>query len=418
MRTPTSRRVAITGLGVVSPIGIGKDAFWRSLIAGESGVDYVNAFDPSPYPCHVAAEVADFRPKDFMAARKAKVMGRFSQLAVAATRLALDDAHLVIAAGLSSHVAVCYGTSVSGGGDIAAHALDALNKDGVEGIRPWAALEYPAHAATSYLAIEFGISGPAISISSNCCTGIDAIYSGYSAIAHGNATTAIVGASDAPIFPLSFGAFCALGALTRRNSDPTKASRPYDALRDGIVIAEGAATLVLEDLDAALDRGAPIYAEILGHGAASEAIGMRKGDPSGRAMATALTMAIRNAHLVASDIDHVNAHGSSLPDYDICDSNAFKATLGRHAYRVPITSIKSMIGQPVSAAGAFQTVAASMSIATQMVPPTINQDVPDPQCDLDYVPNVSRVVRIKHVLLNGHSFGGSVSALVLGRLDY
>jgi len=412
-----SRRVAITGLGVVSPIGIGKEAFWQSLIAGRSGVDYVHAFDPSPYPCHVAAEVTDFHPADFMAARKARVMGRFSQLAVAATRLALDDARLVITKSLSSQIAICYGTSVSGGGDIAALAFEALRKEGVEGISPWSALEYPAHAATSYLAIEFGISGPAISISSNCCTGIDAIYSGYSAIANGNATTAIVGASDAPVFPLSFGALCALGALTRRNNEPTKASRPYDALRDGIVIAEGAATLVLEALEVAQDRGAPIYAEILGHGAASEAIGMRRGDPSGHAMANAIAMAIRNAHLVPSDIDHVNAHGSSLPDFDICDSNAFKAALGPHAYRIPITSIKSMIGQPVSAAGALQTVAASMSIERQTVPPTINQEVADPQCDLDYVPNVSRVARIKHVLINGHSFGGSVAALVVGRLN-
>lgn len=417
MRTTNSRRVAITGLGVVSPIGIGKDAFWGNLIAGQSGVGYVNAFDPSPYPCHIAAEVPDFHPTDFMPARKAKVMGRFSQLAVAATRLALDDANLAIPKGLSSHIAICYGTSVSGGGDIAANALDALHKEGVEGINPWAALEYPAHAATSYLAIEFGISGPAISISSNCCTGIDAIHSGYSAIANGTVTTAIVGASDAPVFPLSFGSFCALGALTQRNAEPTKASRPYDALRDGIVIAEGAATLVLEDLEIAQDRGARIYAEVLGHGSASEAIGMRKGDPSGQVMASALSMAIRNAHLVASDIDHINAHGSSLPDYDICDSNAFKATLGPHAYRVPITSIKSMIGQPVSAAGAFQTAAASMSIKKQCVPPTINQEVPDPHCDLDYVPNVSRVARINHVLINGHSFGGSVSALVVGKLD-
>lgn len=402
---------------MVSPIGIGKTAFWAGLIAGQSGVRHINAFDPSPYPCHIAAEIPDFRATDFMSARKAKVMGRFSQLAVAATRLALDDAGLVIQKSSSSHIAISYGTSVSGGGDIAATALEALHKEGVEGISPWSALEYPAHAATSYLAIEFGILGPAVSISSNCCTGIDAIYSGYSAIVNGDATTAIVGASDAPIFPLSFGAFCALGALTQRNAEPTKASRPYDALRDGIVIAEGAATLVLEDLDLAQDRGASIYAEVLGHGSASEAIGMRKGDPSGQVMANAISMAIRNAHLASTDIDHINAHGSSLPDYDICDSNAFKTSLGPHAYRVPITSIKSMIGQPVSAAGAFQTAAASLSIRTQRVPPTINQDVQDPRCDLDYVPNASRIARIKHVLINGHSFGGSVSALVVGALD-
>jgi 3-oxoacyl-[acyl-carrier-protein] synthase II len=412
-----SRRVVITGLGIVSPIGIGRENFWRNLVAGKSGVDYVNAFDPSPYPCHVAAEVKDFRPSDFMAARKSKMMGRFSQLAVAATRLALEDAHLDVSRSLSSQIAICYGTSVNGGGDIAADALDSLRKEGVEGMNPWSALEYPPHAAASYLAIEFGITGPSVSISSNCCTGVDAIYSGFSQVASGNVSTAIVGASDAPIFPLSFAAFCALGALTSRNGNPQKASRPYDALRDGIVIGEGAATLVLEALDIAQDRGAPIYAEVLGHGAASEAISMRKGDLSGHAMARAIAAAINHAHLTPTDIDHINAHGSSLPDYDVCDSNAFKVALGQHAYRIPITSIKSMIGQPVSAAGAIQAATASLSIKAQHVPPTINQDVSDPRCDLDYVPNVSRVARIKHVLINGHSFGGSVAALVIGKVS-
>jgi 3-oxoacyl-(acyl-carrier-protein) synthase len=186
-------------------------------------------------------------------------------------------------------------------------------------------------------------------------------------------------------------------------------------MRDGIVLGEGAATVVLEDLDSALNRGATIYAEILGHAAASEAIGMRKGDLGGNIMAQTLAAAIADAELTPLDIDHVNAHGSSLPDYDICDTNGFKKALGRHAYSIPIASIKSMIGQPVSAAGAIQTVCACLSIAHQIVPPTINQEVSDPKCDLDYVPNRSRPARIRNVLINGHSFGGSVSALVIGK---
>jgi 3-oxoacyl-[acyl-carrier-protein] synthase II len=412
-----SRRVVITGLGIVSPIGIGKDAFWQNLIAGKSGVDYITAFDPSPYPCHVAAEVKDFRPAEFMQSKKAKQMGRFSQFAIAATRLALDDADLSVTAALSPGIAIFYGTSVSGGGDVAAEALEALHRDGVQAIKPWAALEYPAHASSSYVAIEFGIKGPAVSISSNCCTGLDAIHAGSSSIASGENQVAIVGGCDAPIFPLSFGAFCALGALTRRNDAPNKASRPYDSLRDGIVIGEGAATLVLEEFDSARDRGARIYAEVLGYGAASEAIAMRKGDLSGHAMAGAILTAIARADLSPFDVDHVNAHGSSLPDYDICDSNAFKSAFGTHAFRIPVSSIKSMIGQPISAAGTIQTAAASLSIRHQLVPPTINQEVPDPQCDLDYVPNVARLARVKHALINGHSFGGSVAAVLIGQVD-
>ncbi len=407
----------ITGLGVVAPNGIGKDEFWNNLIAGKSAVDYITAFDPSPYPCKVAAEVRNFHPIDFISARKAKMMGRFSQFAIAATQLALEDAKLSITPSLSSEIAICYGNSVNGGGDIAAEGMEALLREGVAGMTPWAALEYPPHAASSYIAIKFGIKGPALSVSSNCCTGLDAIHAAFSQITSRQAKVVVAGTCDAPIFPLSFGAFCALGALTKRNDEPQKASRPYDLLRDGLVIGEGGATLVLEDLHFALERGARIYAEVLGYGGASEAIGMRKGDLEGKIIAGALTTAIRNAGLSPSDIDHVNAHGSSLPDYDIADSNAFKHALGDHAYHIPISSIKSMIGQPISVAGTIQTAAACLSIQHQRVPPTINQEVPDPQCDLDYVPNKSRVARVNRVLINGHSFGGSVSALVIGAID-
>src|ERR1700730_17427995 len=415
-RMRKTRRVVITGLGVVAPNGIGKDAFWDALIAGKSGVDYITAFDPSSYPCHVAGEVKDFRPSDFISTRRVGTMGRFSQFAVAATRMGLEDANLEITPQLSAKTAVCYGTSVAGGGDIAADAMEILLHKGPDSIDAWSALEYPPHAPSSYLAIEFQIHGPALSVSSNCCTGLDAIEMAAGHLRSGHAAVAVAGACDAPIFPLAFGAFCALGALTKRNDAPKKASRPYERLRDGIVIAEGAATLILEELDFARERGAPIYGEVLGHGSASEAIGMRKGDLTGRRMASAISDAIRQAGLTPDVIDHVNAHGSSLPDYDICDTNAFKEAFGTHAYRIPISSIKSMIGQPISAAGTLQAAAACLSIRDQLVPPTINQEVPDPACDLDYVPNSSRTVRVRYVVVNGHSFGGSVAALVIGEV--
>ncbi len=411
------RRVVITGLGVIAPNGIGEEAFWSNLLAGKSGVDYISAFDPSPYPCKIAAEVRGFTATDFMTARVAKTTARFSQFSIAASRLALDSAQLSISPSLAAQVAICYGTCVNGAGDFFDEAALQLRAQGVDAIKPWAVLEYPPHAAASYIAIEFGITGPALSVSSNCCTGIDAIYTAAEQIASGKVKVAVAGASDAPIFPVPFGGFCSLGALTKRNHEPQSASRPYDLLRDGLVLGEGAASIVLEDLDFAKSRNAPIYAEVLGYGAASEAIGMRKGDLEGDVMASALKTAIATAALQPSNIDHVNAHGSSLPDFDVCDTNAFKKALGEHAYRVPITSIKSMIGQPIAAAGAIQAAAACLSIKHQKVPPTINQEVFDTRCDLDYVPNRSRTARVRHVLLNGHSFGGSVSALVIGKIE-
>jgi 3-oxoacyl-[acyl-carrier-protein] synthase II len=410
------RRVAITGLGVLAPNGTGKNEFWSNLVAGKSSIDYITSFDVSTFPSKVAGQIKSFSPRDFLSARIARTAARFSQFAIAATRLALEDSRLALDSSLTSVTAVCYGTSVTGVGDVADEAAQALHSStGIAGMKPWSVLEYPSHAASSYVAIEFGITGPALSVSSNCCTGIDAIHTAASYIAEGRSKVAIAGGCDAPLFPLPFAGFCALGALSSRNQEPHKASRPYDLMRDGIVLAEGAASIVLEDFDFALNRGAHIYAEVLGHAAASEALGMRKGDIEGHILASTLQSAIADARLSTTDIDHINAHGSSLPDYDICDTNGFKKALGPHAYSVPVSSIKSMIGQPVSAAGALQAACACLSLDHQIVPPTINQDLPDPRCDLDYVPNHARPARLRNILLNGHSFGGSVSALVIGK---
>lgn len=405
------RRVVITGVGVVAPNGIGKDSFWRSLIAGHSAVDYITAFDASAYPSKIAAEVRGFRPQDFMRRQTFKTMGRFSQFAVASARLALEDAELTITPALSNEIYICYGAS--GGADVFETAARASTEHGSSRVSPWAALEYPPHASSSYLSIEFGIRGPAVSLSSNCCTGLDAVRTAAALIAEGRTRVSITGSCEAPISPVAFGTFCALGSLSTRSCPPQHASRPYDRLRDGLVISEGGATLVLEDLEFAESRGAHIYGEIRGGAAGSEALGMRKGDLSGCVLGNVISRALANAGLDPDEIDHINAHGSSLPDFDLCDTNGFKLALGDHAYRIPITSIKSMIGQPFSAAGGLQTIAACLAIQHQLVPPTINQDVLDPDCDLDYVPNRARFVRLRNVLINGHSFGGSVSALVL-----
>jgi 3-oxoacyl-[acyl-carrier-protein] synthase II len=408
-------RVVITGIGVVAPNGIGKQVYWDSLVAGKSGVDWITEFDTDPYPCKVAAKVQDFKPMDFVSGKHVRHMGRFSQFAVAASRMAVEDSRISLTPPVTTRSMVCFGTS--GGAPIFEQAAVNLQLGGMKAVDPWTALEYPPHAPASYVSIELGITGPTISVSSNCCTGLDALQAAALQVRAGRTKVVFTGSAEAPISPALFATFSALGALSKRSDDPTKASRPYDLLRDGLVIGEGAAGFVLEELEHALDRGARVYAEIRGFGGASEALDMRKGDLTGKVMAKAITSAIQDSGLKPNEIDHINAHGSSLPDFDVCDSNAFKEALGEHAYRVPISSIKSMIGQPFAAAGSLQAAAACMSILNQRVPPTINQEVPDPRCDLDYVPNASRVVRIRNVLANGHGFGGGCSALVVGRLD-
>jgi 3-oxoacyl-[acyl-carrier-protein] synthase II len=408
------RRVVITGIGIVAPNGIGKDEFWRNLVAGKSAVERVFSFDASAFPCQVAAEVRDFSATDFVSPRKAKTMGRFSQFAVAATRLALDDAKLSLTAQISEQVGVAYGTSLAGVGDLASEIFRGFGAYGIRGIPAAGVIEYPTHLAAGHVAAEFKVYGPALSVSTNCCTGLDALYAGSSLIRSGKVKAILAGGCDAPIFPETFAAFSAFGALTRHNAEPQRASRPYDKGHDGIVLSEGGGTLVVEDLEFALARGARIYGEILGHGAANDA-GSPRRHVTGRAMASAIGAALREAELDALEIDHINAHGCGLPQSDICDTNAFKRTFGKRAYQIPITSIKSMIGQPLAAAGIFQAAAACLSIQNQRVPPTINQETRDSQCDLDYVPNTSRAAAVNRVLINAQGVGGSHAALVIGR---
>jgi 3-oxoacyl-[acyl-carrier-protein] synthase II len=409
------RRVVITGIGVVAPNGIGKQAYWDSLVAGQSGVDWITEFSTDPYPCKVAALVKEFHPEEFISTKQVRHMGRFSQFAVAAARMAVEDSKLPLIPLVATRAVVCFGAS--GGAPIFEDAAINFHTGGLQAVDPWTALEYPPHAPASYVSIELGITGPTLSISSNCCTGLDTLQSATTQIRSGRASVVLAGSAEAPISPAVFATFSALGALSKRQDDPTKASRPYDLLRDGLVIGEGAAAFVLEEIDHARDRGARIIAEIKGAGGASEALDMRKGDLSGKVMARAISGAIRDSGLKPTEIDHINAHGSSLPDFDVCDSNAFKLALSDHAYRIPISSIKSMIGQPFAAAGSLQAAAACLSLVNQRVPPTINQEVPDPRCDLDYVPNVSRVARLRNILANGHGFGGGCTAIVVGRAE-
>jgi 3-oxoacyl-[acyl-carrier-protein] synthase II len=411
----SQRRVVITGLGVIAPNGVGKEGFWSSLVRGISAVARIASFDVSGFSTQIAAEVPCFDPRDFMMPLRASQMWRFSQFAVASSVLAVRDAGLDLhRSPLSPRTAVCFGTSVAGLS--AAEPLHArfLRADPGRNLFQFVT-ECPPHAATSHVAIELGITGPSFTISSNCCTGLDVIGLGHAQISSGLSDIVIAGACEAPISPMVVSAFSALKLLSTRNDAPALASRPYDRDRDGLVLGEGGGAVVLEDLDAALSRGAPVYAEVGGHATANEASDMRDSNPDGALLATVIDQAISRAGICGSDIDYINAHGSALPDYDVCDTNAFKAAFGERAYQIPITSIKSMIGQAISASGAFQVISACLSMRDHVLPPTINQNARDPDCDLDYVPNHARHSVVNNVLINAHGIGGSLSALVLKR---
>jgi len=410
-----SRRVVVTGLGVVAPNGIGKETFWQNLIAGKSAIDYITAFDPSPYPCQVAGEVRDFDPKAFMQARRTKHRGRFSQFAVAAAKLALTDACLDLGTEPQRRVLACLGNSMNGSGDVYEAARVGFDREGMKGIPMMSGIEFAAHAPVSHVSSELGIRGQAMTLASACATGIDAIQWGADRIRKDEADLVFAGSTEAPISEFCFATLCALGALSKFDDPPLKASRPYDRRRDGLVLGEGAAICVLEELEHAIDRDAHIYAEVLGFGSGNEGGFGNRLNAAELALADAIGAALQTAGLRPEDIDYINAHGNSLPDYDLIETRAFRQVFGKAIYSVPISSIKSMIGHAMGAASAFQMVAGCLALEHSAIPPTINYEMPDPECDLDYVPNEARVSRVKSVLINAHAMGGTHSVLVLGK---
>ncbi len=408
------RRVVVTGLGVVAPNGIGKDTFWQNLAAGKSAIDRISLFDPSPYPCHVAAEVWNFQPDAFMRPARVKHRGRFSQFAVAAAKLALQDARLHVQDASGDRVQLCVGTSMAGIGDVTETARTEFARAGFKGIPLMSGLEYAPHAPASHISTELGLRGQAMTLASACATGLDAVHWAATQIADGHADLVFAGATDAPLAQLAYATISAMGILTPYAGPPGQASRPYELHRDGIVLGEGAAMVVLEELGRATRRGAPVYAEVLGYGHGNESGYGPRTDAGELALADAIRTALAQAGLTARDIDHINAHGVGLPDYDLVETRAFKQAFGEQAYSIPVSSIKSMIGHAMGAASALQVAAACLTLQHALIPPTINLETPDPECDLDYVPHQARVGRIRHVLLNAHAMGGTHSVLILG----
>ena len=413
------RRVVITGIGVVAPNGIGKDAFWQALVTGQSAVDWITSFDASKYPSQVAAQIRNFTPTDYMPARIAKSVGRFTHLAVAASVLAVRDAHLPENLGIVHRTAaLCFGTSVGGSADIGERNVRRFFAKDLFRLDPLGMLELSGHAATSHVSQLLKLTGPTTTLASGCTTGLDVVDWGYLQIADGRSDMAVVGASEVPVSEFIFALFAAGGFLSTWSGPPSASSRPYDRLRSGLVLAEAAGALILEEFEHAQHRHAPIYAEVTGHGSASEGglAGSRRSVYT-RGLEIAIKAACQAAHVCPSRIDYVNAHGNSTKDDDAAETQAYKNVLGESAFNVPVSSIKSSIGQPLSASGVLQVAATALSLRDQLLPPTLNLDYPDPECNLDYVPNRARAARVRTALVHAHSLGGRVpgthTALIL-----
>jgi len=408
------RRAVITGLGIVSPIGVGIDSFWTAARAGRSGISTPTLFDASKMPreCQIVGEVKNFDVRDWMPGTAGRMAGRFSQFAVAAAKMARDDAKLDDAGIPPERLFVSVGTSMSGMTDIQQPNFAAFLRG--EDMQPWTVLEYPGHAATSHVAMTSVGRGPTASFASACVAGVDAIAWAAERVTAGDAVAVIAGASETPLSKASLAAFRSLGALSKWTGHPSQASRPFDRLRSGLVLAEGAAMLIVEDEDHARARGARIYARILSASSLTEGSHMRELDANGTFVSKTIVAALQRASLHPQDIDYICAHGNSLPDYDAAETAGIKSALGKQAKCVPISSIKSMCGQALAASGAMQAVTACLAIRDHIVPPTTNYEYPDPACDLDYVPHKARPGRVRRILINAHAMGGTHSVLILG----
>jgi 3-oxoacyl-(acyl-carrier-protein) synthase len=408
------RRVAITGLGAVTPIGIGVKAFWHGLREGALGIGPITRFDAEPFACRVAAEVKGFEPAVHLHDQVTPA-GRFAQFGMAAARMAYDDAGL---AGLraTSGFAIC----VASGANAVPEFQEILERLRGRSMRRRDAstlVESIGHALTNYAAVGLGLRGQTMTLGSGCASGVDAIQWVCTQIEAGRIVGALAGAADAALATTVHAAWGKLGWLSRWSGPPAQALRPWDALGDGSVLGEGAGMYVLEDLDHARARGAHVYAEVLGYGSGSDGLDLRTVNPAGASLQAAMRGALDDARLTPGEIDHVSAHGGGVPRHDRAETAAYRAVLGRHAYNIPVTSIKAMIGQPFAAGGALQVVGACFSLAEQFVPPTMNHDIPAPECDLDYVPGRGRPARVNRVLIASRAIGPTHSAVVLGRPD-
>ncbi|GAB4425269.1 MAG: beta-ketoacyl-ACP synthase II [Chloroflexi bacterium OHK40] len=410
------QRIVVTGLGVVSPFGTGIAPFWEGLAAGRSAIGRITHFDASGFPCQIAGEVPDFEPQAFLDAKEARRMSRSSQLAVAAARMAVEAAGLRIDAGTSEEIGTLIACGTLSMPDVEQAVTTMVQRGGMK-ISPFFIPAALPHMPSSQVAIQLGLRGHTSAISTACAAGAQAIGEAAAVIRRGDAEVMLAGGTEAPITALSLGAFCVMRALsTSGNEEPQRASRPFDARRDGFVPGEGAAVLVLERLSSARRRGAPILAEVAGYGASSDAFHVTAPDPEGHGAARAMRKALQSARIDPQQVDYINAHATSTPTGDIAETRAIRQVFGEYAFSVPISANKSMIGHLTGAAGAVEAAATILTLQHGLIPPTINQEHPDPECDLDYVPNVARPAQLAIALSNSFGFGGVNAVLVFRKL--
>ena len=408
-----SGRVVVTGVGAVTPLGTGVEAFWQRLLKGESAAGPVTLFDASEFSTRIAAEVKDFNAEDWIDKKDARRIDRFIAFAAAGASMALTDSKLETDS-IRENVGVLIGSGI-GGLTYLGEQYRRLVEGGPSKVSPFLVPYMIPDMASGYVSIMHGLKGPNTCVVSACSTGADAIGTAYHIIKRGDAVAMLAGGTEAPVNEIGLAGFCAMRAMTTRNEDPQHASRPFDSGRDGFLIAEGCSVFVLEDYDHAVKRGAHIYAEVLGYGYTADAHHMTMPDPDGDGASRSMEMAISRAGLNPADIGYINAHGTSTPYNDKFETMAIKRSFGESAYKVPISSTKSMIGHTLGAAGAIEALICILAMRDGILPPTINYEDPDPECDLDYIPNEARKADCEYALTNSFGFGGHNVSLVLRR---
>ncbi|MGH7674658.1 MAG: beta-ketoacyl-ACP synthase II [Gemmatimonadales bacterium] len=408
------RRVVITGVGAVTPIGTGVDGLWAGLAARQSAVRAVTRFDPTPFRSRIAAEIPDFRPQDRLAAKQVKRLDRFSQLAVTSAGLALEDAALRPAGEDTDRVGVMMGSALGGVAFAEAQVVPFI-KEGARGLDPALALAVFPGAASCNIAIAFGFTGPNATNAMSCASGTIAVGDAFHTIRGGRADVMLAGGAEAPLAPMTFGAFSVIRAMSTRNDDPSGASRPFDRERDGFVMGEGAAVLVLEERSRALARGAKVYAEVVGYAQTNDAYHMTAPRPDARQAARAIRLALDDGRVGPDEVGYVNAHGSATTLNDPTETAALKLVFGARAYRLAVSGTKGYYGHALGASGAIEAAICALAMARRWLPPTINLQHPDPACDLDCLPGEGRSAEPEAVVSNSFGFGGINAVLVLRR---
>jgi len=410
------RRVVITGLGAITPLGTGVQKSWDALLQGRSGISRITHFDPGDLPVHIAGEVKDFDPADYIEPKEIKKMDRFIHFALAASQMAVDDAQLKIDSSNADRVGVIIGSGI-GGLPMIEHYTKVLNERGYRRITPFFIPMSIINLASGRVSIRFGAKGPNSAVVTACSSGSHAIGDAFKIIQRGDADVMIAGGSEAVISPLGVAGFTVMKALSRRNDEPEKASRPFDAERDGFVMAEGAGIVILEELEYARKRGARIYAEIVGYGMTGDAYHITSPSPDGDGAARCMSLAVKDAGVQPQEVDYINAHGTSTKYNDELETLAIKNVFGEHAHKLAVSSTKSMTGHLLGAAGGVEAVICVLSICNSIVPPTINLDNPDPECDLDYVPHRAREMEVRYALSNSFGFGGTNACLLFKKFE-